>query len=383
MKAVVTGMIASYPVGGVFWDYIQYALGLEQMGFDVYYLEDTGSPLLDPVSGQESLYGVKFLQKTLEIFSPQLARKWSVRTSDNQSYGLPAAQMERIVAEAEVFLNVSGSCLLRNAYMIARNKILIDTDPGWNHFLNYPKWDSQPGWQGAHSYREHDFFLTYAQQLGATDCILPAMGLNWKKTRPLVCADLWKSQPPGKTWSTVMSWNNYRQELEYLGRKYGSKEKEFPKFEDLPRHVSVPLEAAVGGNDAPRERWQRLGWSIIDANTVSRTADQYRSYVQSSRGEFSVAKNVYVDTHSGWFSCRSLCYMAAGRPVVLQDTGFSRTVPTGQGILAFHSLQEAAGCMKEAECDYKKHSEAARAIAHEFFGAKVVLKDLFNTIGLR
>lgn len=383
MKAVVTGMIASYPVGGVFWDYIQYALGLEQMGFDVYYLEDTGSPLLDPVTGQESVYGVKFLKKTLEIISPRLAKKWAVRTLDNQHYGLSAAEVERVMAGAELFLNVSGSCLLRNAYLAARRKVLIDTDPGWNHFFNYPKWDRQPGWQGANSYRDHDCFLTYAERMGEPDCILPPLGLDWKKTRPLVCTDLWRPEGEPKKWSTVMSWNNYRKDLEYQGKTYGSKEKEFPKFEGLPRFVPVPLEAAVGGNDAPRERWQRLGWSIVDANAISRTADEYRSYVQASRGEFSVAKNVYVATRSGWFSCRSLCYMAAGRPVVLQDTGFSQVIPVGEGVLAFNTLDEAVERIKQVESHYKKHGAAALEIAHEFFSAKVVLKDMFTKIGLR
>lgn len=383
MKVVVTGMIASYPIGGVFWDYFQYALGLEQMGFDVYYLEDTGAPLLDPVSGQESLYGVQFLKGTLEILSPTLSRKWLVRTMTDQFYGMPRQEMEEAVADADLFLNVSGCCLLRQEYLRSRRKVLIDTDPGWNHFLNYPKWDREPGWLGANSFREHDYFFTYAQRMGSPDCLLPSLGLDWKKTRPLVCLDQWQAKRPAEKWSTVMSWNNYRKDLEYEGKKYGSKEKEFPNFERLPKLIPVGIEAAVGGNDAPRERWRGLGWSIIDPTSVSRTADQYRAYVQGSRGEFSVAKNVYVATRSGWFSCRSVCYLAAGLPVVLQDTGFSRIIPTGAGVMAFDTLDEAVKCIKNVEADYKRHSDAAREIAQEYFSSDVVLKDIFNKIGLR
>jgi hypothetical protein len=138
----------------------------------------------------------------------------------------------------------------------------------------------------------------------------------------------------------------------------------------------VGIEAAVGGNDAPRDRWRGLGWSIIDPTLVSRTADQYRTYVQGSRGEFSVAKNVYVATRSGWFSCRSVCYMAAGLPVVLQDTGFSKVISTGTGVLAFDTL---AGQPKNLDVTL----EEAREMAQEIFSAEVVLKDLFTKIGLR
>lgn len=386
MIAVVTGMIATYPVGGVFWDYAQYALGLERLGFDVYYLEDTGWQTYDPlkgVYGTDCSYGVEFLSKTISQYSSSLGKKWSFRSMDGESYGLSAAAIESIVNKADLFLNVSGSCLLRNEYMPPRRKVLIDTDPGWNHFVNYPKWDQNPGWLGANSFREHDYFLTYAERMGAPDCLLPSLGLDWKKTRPLVCLDQWRAKQPAEKWSTVMSWNNYRQDLVYEGKSYGSKEKEFPKFEKLPKFIPVGIEVAVGGNDAPRDRWRSLGWSIIDPATVSRTADLYRTYVQGSRGEFSVAKNVYVATRSGWFSCRSVCYMAAGLPVVLQDTGFSKVISTGTGVLAFDTLEEAAKCIKKVELDYKKHSDAAREMAQEIFSSEVVLKDIFNKIGLR
>jgi hypothetical protein len=158
---------------------------------------------------------------------------------------------------------------------------------------------------------------------------------------------------------------------------------EFPKIEDLPGSVpGLELEVATGGSSPPLERWRERGWRVIDSHGVSETADSYRHYVQSSRGELSVAKNLYVQTRSGWFSCRSVCYLAAGRPVVLQDTGFSRVVPTGAGILHFSSMPGAIEALRMVEADYDHHSRAARELAAEEFAASVVLRRLLAQVGL-
>src|SRR6185369_3278827 len=153
MIAIVTGMIASYGVGGVVWDYGQYAIGLERLGFDVYYLEDTGWQTYDPrkgVFGEDGSYGADFLKKSLESLSPTLASRWRFRNMDGTTYGLSDDEITDVLAAADLFLNVSGSTLLRDEYMRCKRKVLIETDPGWNHFRNFPKWDADPGWQGAH-----------------------------------------------------------------------------------------------------------------------------------------------------------------------------------------------------------------------------------------
>jgi len=385
MIAVVTGMIATYPVGGVFWDYAQYAIGLERLGFDVYYLEDTGWQTYDPVQGvygTDCSYGVDFLKSTLGKYSPALGKRWCFRSMEGKNYGLSASEIESVVAGADLFLNVSGSALLRKEYMPSHRKVLIDTDPGWNHFVNYPKWDRQPGWQGAHSYREHDFFFTYAEGIGTAGCLLPSLDLAWQKTRPLVLVDGWRPQPPAKNWTTVMTWKNFQETIEYQGKVYGTKEMEFVRVESLPEKVKASFEMAVGGAQAPREKWQSLGWSVIDSHQISKTAEDYRVYIQSSKGEFSVAKNVYVATRSGWFSCRSVCYLAAGRPVVVQDTGFSSVIPSGDGLIAFNTLEEAAAGIESMEKNYKHHQEAAKDLAFRYFSSEVVLSDLLEKIGL-
>jgi hypothetical protein len=385
MRAVVTGMIATYPVGGVVWDYGQYALGLERLGFEVTYLEDTGGPTYDPTRGcygEDPSYGIAFLGRSLAELSPRVGRRWHFRAPDGRTHGLSPAALAGAVARADLLLNVSGGCLLRDEYMGCPRKVLIDTDPGWNHFVNYPRWDAEPGWQGTHGYRAHDFFLTYAQRLGRPDCPLPGLGLPWRPTRPPVVPDCWEPEPPGEKWTTIMTWDNFRRPIEHGAAAYGTKEREFGRVESLPRRVREPLEVAVGGSGAPVGRWRELGWSVVDSHGVSATAGAYRSYVQASRGEFSVAKNVYAATRCGWFSCRSVCYLAAGRPVVLQDTGFSECVPTGRGLLAFTDLESAARAVESVSADYPDHQEAARALARRHFASDVVLGEVLHLAGL-
>ena len=386
MKAIVTGMIATYPVGGVAWDYGQYALGLERLGYEVYYLEDTGWQTYDPRKGEygeDPGYGVNFLHDALGRLSPTLAERWHFRAMDGPTFGVEPARFDRIVADAELFLNVSGGTILREEYMNNPCKILIDTDPGWNHFVNFPKWDRNPGWQRSHGWRAHDHFFSYAERMGRPDCILPPLGIDWQPTRPPVVLDRWQAEPPGTTWTTVMTWNNFGEPVRYQGVEYGSKEREFVGVETIPQHTKASFELSVGGTNPPRDHWRSLGWSVVDSETISRTADSYRSYIQQSRGEFSVAKNVYVATRSGWFSCRSVCYLASGRPVVVQDTGFSEFIPVGEGLFAFTNPAEVEAAIEAVEADYPRHQAAAREIAREYFDADRVLGDMLKKVGMR
>jgi hypothetical protein len=266
--------------------------------------------------------------------------------------------------------------------MPSRRKVLIDTDPGLNHFVNFPKWDAKPGWEGTHGFRAHDHFFTYAEQIGRQGCRLPLLDIDWRTTRPPVVTDCWPIHPPGTKWTTVMTWDNSLKPISYGGRAYGTKQEEFGKIEHLPEEVPAMLEVAAGGTLVPRDYLRTLGWSVIDSHDVSRTAEAYRSYIHGSRGEFSVAKNLYVATRSGWFSCRSVCYLAAGRPVVVQDTGFSEFIPTGEGLFAFESASDAAHAIATVERDYSQHSSAARNIALECFDSRIVLTDLLHRVGL-
>jgi hypothetical protein len=386
-RAVVTGMIATYPVGGVVWDYGQYLLGLESLGFDVVYLEDTGGSTYNPAQreyGDDCNYSVNYLADALKALSPSLEDRWHFHAADGQTFGLSRQAICEEVRGADLFLNVSGGTLMRDEYLANRCKVLIDSDPGWNHFVNFPKWDASPGWQGTHGYRAHDHFFTYAERMGASDCSLPDMGLAWHGTRPPVALDRWRAKPGGESWTTVMTWNNFQRPVEYGGRQFGTKEMEFPKIEELP--CACPEDSftlAVGGSGPPVSRWRGQGWEVIDSHEVSVTANEYRDFVQGSRGELSVAKNLYVDTRSGWFSCRSACYLAAGLPVVVQDTGFSDFLPTGAGLLTFSDGSQAVEAVRQVAADYERHQRAALEVARECFAADRVLGNILAKAGLQ
>jgi len=384
MKAIVTGMVATYPVGGVAWDYGQYALGLERLGFEVYYLEDTGLESYEPEArtyGPAYGYGLAFLQRSLDELSPRLGQRWHARTPDGAVHGLALDDFLEVVAEADLLLNVSGSALMRDDYLPCRNKVLIDTDPGLTQLRNFPRWDERPNWMGTHGYRAHDHFFTYAELIGTAQCSLPTLGLAWQPTRPPVVLDLWRPRPLGERWTTVMSWRELKP-IEHQGLRYGGKEMEFEKIEALPRHTAARLEMATGGH-APIERWRALGWSVIDSHSVSACATDYRSYLEGSRGELSVAKNTYVATHCGWFSCRTACYLAAGRPAVVQDTGFSRLFSCGEGVIPFRDLAGAAAGLERVEADYAMHARAARKFAESHLASDIVLGSLLERAGVQ
>jgi hypothetical protein len=184
----------------------------------------------------------------------------------------------------------------------------------------------------------------------------------------------------GSHWTTIMTWKNFPQLIEHGGTSYGAKEFEFPKIERVPAESRASFEVAVGGKDAPRRRWAALGWSVRDSHEVTAELDLYRDYIRQSRGEFSVAKNIYVATRCGWFSCRTVCYLAAGRPAVVQDTGFSELLPCGEGILPFTTKAEAITAVADIESNLEQHALAARHVAGTHFDSGRVLREILEIV---
>jgi hypothetical protein len=383
VKAIVTGLIGSYPLGGVAWDYGQYLLGLERLGFEVVYLEDSGFDLYDPRSrsyGAEAGYAVDFIQATLGFLLPG-GCPWHLRGPDGRTYGITPERVLDEIATADIFLNVSNSALLRPDYLLSKRKVMIDTDPGWNQFVALPKWDTGAGWDEVVSFRAHDTFFSYAEAFSTPGCTLPTLGVEWLPTRPPVVTDLWHSDGRGANWTTVMNWESYPLSIDVDGRHYGGKSSEMLAVVGLPEIVDVPLELAVDGK-APLDLLARNRWRVVNAPDVSADPASYQAYIQGSRGEFSIAKNVYVATGSGWFSCRSVCYLAAGLPVVLQDTGYSSFIETGEGLLAWGDIGEAKVALERVETDYETHRRAAQELATRYFSADVVLGDLLARAGV-
>ena len=259
----------------------------------------------------------------------------------------------------------------------------MDTDPGFNQIQLSEKPDSAEKVDRRNGVRAHDLHFTYGENIDSQDCLVPKVGFAWKTTRMPIVHRLWAPESVSKadsSWSTVMTWNAFKTPLRYQGVEYKSKDGEFEKIIDLPKRMPFRFCIAVGGSTAPFLRLKQSGWEAVDGPATTLTPESYRNFIYNSRGEISTAEHVYVQMRTGWFSCRSACYLAAGRPVVVQDTGFSSYIPTGQGLLSFRTPEEAMHGIQEVESNYGVHCEAATDVAREYLAADKVLGRLLTDI---
>lgn len=386
MNVVVTGLIGTYPLGGVAWDYLQFVKGFVALGLRVTYLEDTGQWAYSPRLGtftEDAADNARYLREVLSRV-PGMADSFAFRDARGTLYGMSEREITGRCREADLFLNVSDSAWLREAYRGARVCACYDSDPLYTQaaWLAADAGDTSegrsPGW-----YRTYDVYFTMAENMNDPSCKVPRCGVEWKTTRQPITLDDWPLafDPSAESFTTVMSWKT-KPALPVLdGRIYGGKDVEFRRFAELPSRVRSPLEIAVSG-PAPKQEMASAGWRIVDAGERSTTMERYRDYIAASRGEWSVAKEAYVASESGWFSCRSACYLAMGKPVVVEDTGFSRLYPTGEGLFAFHRIEDAVAAIEAVEADYRRHCEAARAVAERYFRAETVLEKLLHDAGL-
>jgi hypothetical protein len=387
MRIVVTGLVATYPLGGVSWDYLTWVDGLRRLGHAVLYLEDTGAWFYHPGAqtfSDDAAPNVRYLAAALSALgAPRVA--WSVRAPDGTHHGLDGAAVQRFCRQADLLLNLSGSCWLRDEYRGARRTAYVDSDPGYTQAklcaaAHGCATDDQRF--SVDLIRRHDVFFTFAEHIGAPDCRVPAGGLEWIPVRQPVVMEHWpfRFDAAAPRFTTVTSWRIEAVPPVIDGVPYGGKDVEFLRFLDLPTRAAVPLEVAVAG-PAPRARLAAHGWHVADAHACSATMEAYGRYLRSSRGEWSVAKQIYVALRSGWFSTRSAFYLASGKPVVVQDTGWSAHYPTGAGLFAFATMDDAVAALAAVESDYRHHCEAARALAEQELAAPVVLTRVLRAAG--
>jgi len=381
LRIVVAGMVGAYPVGGVAWDYLQYVIGLARLGHDVFYHEDTWIWPYHPLENTRSAdggYSADFIGRFFERYAPEARHRWHYRHLHDESYGMPAAAFDQVARSADLFINVSGACMIPDALGANCVKVFLDTDPGYNQIMLSERF----GWsenveRWCAGVAAHDRFFTYAENIHSPDCRVPRLDFDWCTTRMPVVTDLWEAtstdSDPAASWTTVMSWNEFAGPLVYRGVEYGSKDREFEKLIGLPARTRSRLCVAVGGAAAPRDRLVENGWEVVDGPSATATPEDYRRFIAASRGEISAAKHVYVALRTGWFSCRSACYLASGRPVVVQDTGFPPELPVGEGLLAFDSVEEAATALDRVESEPARHARAAREIAASYFDSAGVL----------
>jgi hypothetical protein len=392
LRIIVGGMVGQFPLGGVAWDYFHYVLGLAELGHDVYYHEDTWVWPFDPAQRSPTDnpdYTVQFLRNFFETYAPHLKDHWHYCLLHETSFGMTREAFDEVARTADVFLNVSGACFFPDKLNPRCVKVFMDTDPGYNQIRlseqfeweeNVARWTEQV--------RAHDVHLTYAENIYAPDCVIPRLDLDWRPTRCVVTLRPWDevrrfAPPANSPLTTVMTWDWFKGKVLYKGVDYRTKVPEFEKFHDIPRRVNVPMAVAIGGHKAPVVQVRTDGWQIIDAFQASRTPGSYVDFIRQSAGEWSIAKNVYVDTRSGWFSCRTACYLAGGRPAVVQETGWSSYVPAGAGLFAFSTMEEALAGIERVASDAGQQRELAYGVARDYLAPDKVLPPMIDAIFAR
>jgi len=383
-RIVVLGTLASNPYAGMAWMHMQIAGGLKRLGHDVYYYETTSSWPYDPeqkLRVRKSDYALRYLARVAESFG--FGQRWAYRRSysDKQWFGPASTVAEDLLAHADVVFNIAGATQLAEEGLKVSRLVYFGTDPVY-HEIALANGDDVT----RTLIEEHDEFVTYGENIGSPDCPIPPLPRLRSKTRQPVLLDLWESAPPSKPqFTTVCNWRQDGRDIEYQGETYyWSKHHEFLKFIDLPRLVRQPIELAMGlENLQPEVRCmlESHGWRLIDAHDFTTDPWPYRDYVQASTGEFTVAKDQNVRFRSGWFSERSACYLAAGRPVITQDTGFGRVLPTGEGLFAFNAMEDIVAAFEAIASDYDRHARAARSIAQQYFRAETVLEKVLEDLG--
>jgi hypothetical protein len=369
MRILFAGIIARYPFGGVTWCSLMYLLGLRSLGHEVFYIEDTGECVYDPVQNTRATdpsYGTTYINEALEPFG--LGDRWTFVNYDGSYHGRSADEVRRYAAGADLFINLSGgSWFWREEYARIPRKVFIDSDPAFTQ-LAIAK--AEP-WYVAF-FRQFDRLFTFGANIGTSASPIPVGDFVWHKTwQPVTTGDWATDMAPRDCFTTVMTW-----QIESFTDVGGNKDQEFVKYIDLPSRTRQPFELAVNG---PETLLKQHGWTTVPAMATSRTLWDYRQFIQRSKAEFGVAKHTYVATRSGWFSDRTECYLASGRPALVQDTGWSAHLPHGEGLLAFSSPDEALAGIDRINSNYAAHARRASEIARAHFDARVLLPQLLQT----
>jgi hypothetical protein len=369
MKILFAGIIARYPFGGVTWCSLMYLLGLRALGHDVLYIEDTGECIYDPeqnTRSEDPTFGTRYIHDALEPYG--FGDRWSFVNYDGTHHGLSRDAVRAYCADADLFINLSGgSWFWRDEYVRIPRRVFIDSDPVFTQ-LAIAKGE---GWY-VDFFRGFDHLFTFGANIGTPASDVPTSGFCWQKTWQPVIPDLWHTDAPPRTdrFTSVMTWK-----IESFSDVDGNKDREFVKFINLPASAPDRFALAVNG---PQRLLREFGWAPLDAMRVSRTPAEYRAFIQQSKAEFGVAKHAYVGHRSGWFSDRTECYLAAGRPAVVQDTGWTAHVPSGTGLVGFSTLDEALEGVRRVDRDYARHARGATTIARECFDASRVLPRLLE-----
>ena len=384
-RIVVLGMMTKMPVPGVVWQTVHYLVGLQRLGYDVYYVEAHGrtpSMLMTHPEDNGSFRAAAFLERVMHRFG--LDGRWAFHAlhADGQCWGMSAAQLRQQYDSAALILNLHGGTKPTPELVKAARLVLIDTDP-----VQMQLELAAGRTEAIEFYNAHGSHFTFGENYGNPDCKLPYLpAYPFLGTRQPVVLDFWETQVQHNqaAFTTVGNWKQIWRRMNFEGELYHwSKHLEFLKFLDLPALTGQSFELALAAcSEDDRELLEGHGWHVVDALGVADDLDSYRSYVADSRAEFTVAKDQNIRLVSGWFSDRSATYLAAGRPVITQDTGFGNVLPTGRGLFSFSTIEDAHAAVMAVNADYIGHARAAAQVARDCFSHDVVLPRLLEACGL-
>jgi hypothetical protein len=379
--AAVVGFIGKWPVAGMSLYNLHYILGLQALGYEVHYVErqNVANECYDPDANAVSddpRYALAYLEELLPRFG--IAReRYSFIDRQDRCHGCGWDGLRAALDRADFVLALADPTWFDELERCPRRGF-VDGDPLFTQVAM-----AQGEEPLATALKNYDTLFTYAVRMGKSDCTVPAAGRNWLPARPVVATRLWDPKPATGPLpvSTLMNWSAWK-DVTHAGRVYGHKNREFERFIDLPRRTAQPFALAVGG-PAPKDRLRAHGWQLVDPLAVSKTMEAYPAFIAGSRADLGIAKHAYVASRSGWFSDRSTCYLAAGRPVLHQDTGLGDWLPTGEGVLLFSDADEVLEGLRRLDADYERHVRAARRIAEEHFEAATVVGRMLDEAGFR
>jgi hypothetical protein len=384
-KVLVSGALANKPFnGGNAWTRLDWIFGLRRLGYDVCFVEQIArSSCVDEegrVTGVENSVNLGYFRSIVNSFGLSACSSL-ICDAGEEVFGLPLSSLEQHAAESTFLLNISGHLSHPALFNRVACKIYFDDDPGFTQF-----WHATDN--AAPRLRGHDAYFTIGQNIGSDCCSIPTGNIHWQHTKPPVVLEHWPVSWAGgfNRFTTVGSWRGPYGPVRYQGKTLGLKAHEFRKFLPIPQRTRCAFEAAFDihpGDQKDIDNLRSHGWQLADPRQVAHSPQAYRCYLQASGGEFSAAQGVYVETRSGWFSDRTARYLASGKPALVQDTGFDRHYPTGDGLLSFQDLEEAIRGAKRITRDYEYHCRAARKIAEEHFDSDKVIGQLLDKIGLK
>jgi hypothetical protein len=378
---IVFGLMFDLPYAGIVMQFLHYLRGLRALGWDVWYVEDSLSWPYDPAARIPSVDPVAGIDRVARALADHgFGDRWVYRCAipDVRCFGAGEAVLAELYRHVEVALNVTGAQEIRDEQARIPGLVYVQSDP----FGAQVDVDNGLDW-ARRQLAAHCAHFTFGELVGTAGSVVPTVGFRWFPTRQPVALELWPVRTPGDRYTTVTTWRNDTKHRVWRGDTYyWTKDREFLAFVDLPRHTSAALELAIDGMPEEAILLQGRGWHLVGRPELAVDVTSYRDYILASRGEFTVARDQFVRPRTGWFSDRSACYLAAGRPVVTQDTGFGEVLPTGRGLFAFSTVEEAASALAEVEADPGGHAAAARAIAEEYFSADKVLASLLDRAGL-